>query len=190
MPPKFRHGAIAYAKDGRFYTVDEVADGIVYCVSATGAETEFPETHLQTEQEWNARSDGRRGTLYVRLKQARAYTASPGKFDKAAAEAVLAKVERLTPGILDFTAFTIAREALPEMGDQDLLSSLSVPQCREVFESVKPEVRAVLLANILGTPPDILVGAGRLGDNLMRAMLEKGLTGREASYETFRARAR
>ena len=55
---------------------------------------------------------------------------------------------------------------------------------------VKVETRAMLLASILGASPEILVGAGRLGDNLMRAMLEKGLATRAAAYETFKTRAR
>ena len=49
MTDRFPPGAVAYAKDGRRYVVDEVADGLAYCTAPGGAETEFPETQLMTE---------------------------------------------------------------------------------------------------------------------------------------------
>jgi hypothetical protein len=190
MAARFHRGATAYAKDGRSYVVDDVDDGIVYCSSSAGAEMEFPEAALMTEAEWAARSDGRRDLLYMRLKQARAYGMPTGRLDRVASEQVLAKVERLSPGILDFTAFTVATRIMQEAGDRDLIPGLSIPKCREVFDAAKPEVRASLLAGVLGTQPDALVGAGRLGDNLMRAILDKGLAASAVDYENFRDRRR
>lgn len=190
MAVRFRPGAIAYAKDGRSYTVDMVDGGTVYCSSPGGAETEFPETALMTEAEWAARSGGQRDQVYMRLRQSRAYAAPTAKLDRAAASQLLAKVERLSPGLLDFVAFTVATDILAESGGRSLVAELSIPKCREVFEAATPEIRASLLAGVLGTPPDVLVGAGRLGDNLMRAMLEKGLTARADAYESFRDRRR
>lgn len=190
MAPRFRRGAAAYAKDGRTYVVDEVEDGIVYCSSSGGAEAEFPEAALMNEAEWVARSDGRRDLAYTRLKQARAYVAPVGKLDRAASEQMLVKAERLSPGLLDFTAFTVATRALSETGDQELVPGLSIPKCREVFDAAVPEKRASLLAGVLGTAPDALVSAGRLGDNLMRAILEKGLANTADAFEAFRDRRR
>jgi hypothetical protein len=42
----------------------------------------------------------------------------------------------------------------------------------------------------MGIAPDVLVGAARLGDNLMRAMITKGLAAREDAFEAFRSRRR
>lgn len=190
MAPRFSRGAVAYAKDGRSYTVDEVEDGIVYCTGSNGAETEFPESALLNEAEWAARSDGRRDLSYLRLQQARAYASTPAKLDRAAAERVLARIERLSPGILDFAAFTVATRIMVENGDQDLVPGLSIVKCRAVFDAAKPEIRASLLATILGTPPAALVDAGRLGDNLLRAMIEKGLAAQAEAYEAFGDRPR
>lgn len=190
MAPRFSRGAVAYAKDGRSYRVDDVEDGIVYCTGSNGAETEFPESALLNEAEWAARSDGRRDQSYLRLQQARAYTASPVKLDRAASEQVLVRIERLSPGILDFAAFTVATRILIENGDQALLPGLSIVKCRAVFDAAKPEIRASLLAGILDTPPAALVDAGRLGDNLLRAMIEKGLASQAEAYESFGDRPR
>ena len=190
MASRFRRGAAAYTKDGRKYVVDDVADGVVYCSSPSGAEAEFPEASLMNDAEWAARSDGRRDLVYLRLKQARAYTVSPEKLDRAAAERLLSKVERLSPGILDFTAFTTATRIMEENGDQSLLPELSIAKCRAVFDAATPEIRAGLLAHVLNTPPGTLVGASRLGDNLMRAMLEKGLAASADAFESFRDRPR
>ena len=195
MPPKFPRGATVYARDERSYVVQEVEDGIVYCSSAGGAEAEFPEAALLTNAEWAARSDGRRNLLYTRLKQTRAYTSPtnlrPGsKLDRAASAQALLKIERLLPGILDFIAFTVAERSVEESGDADLLPGLSIGKCREIFEAAPPDVRAALLAGVLGIRPEVLVDAGRLGDNLMIAMLDKGLAARSAAFESFRDRRR
>jgi hypothetical protein len=190
MAPRFSRGAIAYARDGRSYVVDDVDGGIVYCSASNGTETEFPEAALLNEAEWNARSDGRRDVSYSRLKQSRAYTTAAGKLDRAACERLLAKIELLSPGLLDFAAFTTATRTLEENGDRDIVSGLSIVKCREIFDAVAPGIRATLLANLLGTPAGVLVDAGRLGDNLMRAMLEKGLAAHAAAFESFRDRRR
>lgn len=190
MAAKFRPGATAYAPNGRAYVVDDVADGVVYCSLPSGAESEFPEAALLTEAEWKARSDKRRGLVHDRLKHARAYTEMRAKLDPAACEQVLAKCERLSPGLLDFTAFSVATRIVVEAGDQDLVPGLSIAKCRARFDAARPDIRAGLLADLLGTPPDILVGAARLGDNLMRAMLDKGMAANAVAFETFRDRRR
>jgi hypothetical protein len=190
MASKFRRGANVYASNGRSYVVEEVADGVVYCSSDNGAETEFSEASLLTEAEWAARSGGKIGLVYSRLKQSPLYSAAPAKVDRAGAEVVLAKIERLMPGILDFAAFTIAARILGEWDDAKLEAELSIAKCREIFDAAKPEVRAGLLASMLGMQPDVLVGAGRLGDNLMRALIAKGLGDRAAAFENFGDRRR
>ncbi len=98
--------------------------------------------------------------------------------------------ERLLAGILDFTAFTVAARALTEAGDQDLVPGLSVVKCRAVFDAAAPAIRAGLLAALLDVPPDVLVGAGRLGENLLRAMLAKGMARHQAAFEAFGDRRR
>ena len=190
MASRFSPGSIAYSRDGRCYTVEAVDGGMVYCTSSNGAETEFPDDRLLSEIEWAARTDGRRDVSYSRLKQARAYGSSVEKFDRTAAEELLAKTERLSPSLLDFTAFTVARQILAENGDEDLVSGLSIVKCRQIFDEAKPETRARMLAGILGVRPDALASAVKLGDNLMRAMLEKGLATHGTSFEEFLDRPR
>jgi len=190
MAVRFRTGSVAYAKDGRTYVVDEVDDGIVYCTSPGGAETEFAEALLMTEEEWSSRSGGRRGTLYERLRRAGAYVAPAGKFDRAAVTQLLTKLDRLSPGLLDFAAFTVATRVMTTSGDQDLLGELSIVKSREVFDAASPESRANLLAGMLGATLDVLIGAGRLGDNLMRAMIAKGLAAHGDAFEDFGNRPR
>lgn len=190
MASRFRRGGTAYAKDGRSYTVDDVDGGIVYCSSPGGAEAEFPESALLNEAEWAARSDGRRDLAYTRLKQARVYLQPVARLDRVPSEQLLAKAELLSPGLLDFTAYTVAKRALAEAGGEDLLAGLSIAKCRDVFDAAKPEIRAGLLATLLDAPPAALVGAARLGDNLMRALLEKGLARHQAEFDSFRDRRR
>ena len=189
MASKFRLGTIAYTSDGRRYFVDDVDGGIVYCSSQSGAETEFPEAQLFTEAEWKTRSDSKRTDLYPRLKQAPPYTNAP-RVDRSAAEQMLLKVGRLSPGILDFVAHEVAAGILTESGDKELVAGLSIVKCRAVFDQVEPAVRAGLLAGMLGVAPDVLVGAARLGDNLMRAMLDKGLATHGDAFEVFQGRRR
>jgi hypothetical protein len=191
MASKFRRGDTAYAKKtGHAYVVEDIADGVVYCTSENGAETEFPESALSTEAEIAARPDGKRGMLYARLKQAMAANTPGAKLDRNAAAQLLAKIERLSAGILDFAAFSVAERILIESGDQTLVESLSIPKCREAFEAAPPETRAGLLARILDTPPEMLINAGRLGDNLMRAMIQKGLAANAEAFESFGDRPR
>jgi hypothetical protein len=190
MATRFRRGSLAYAKDGRSYVVDTVEDGIVYCSSEGGAEAEFPEAALFTEAEWAARGDARRDTVYGRLRQARAYLAPAARLDGKACEQLLGRVDRLSPGILDFTAFTTAERVLQEAGEQALAAGLSIPKCRDVFDAAPPEARAALLAELLGAQPAALVDAARLGENLLRALVDKGLAARAEEYEAFCDRPR
>ena len=183
MPGRFKRGAVVYDKQGRDYTVEDVDGGMVFCVSDTGAESEFPESALISEAEWNARNDGKRGRLFDRLKSSRIYSAPTGGLDRAASEQALAKIERLLPGILDYTAIATAKRIMAETGDRDLVDTVTTAKCREVFDAAKPETRAVLLAHVMGQPPEVLVGAGRLGDNLMRAMLDKFLEANGGEFD-------
>jgi hypothetical protein len=51
-------------------------------------------------------------------------------------------------------------------------------------------VRVSLVANLLGMQVGGLVDAGRLGDNLMRALIEKGLADNAQAFEDFCDRPR
>jgi hypothetical protein len=190
MTPRFVPGATVYTKDGRTYVVDEVDDGTVYCTAPGGGETVFAEAALLTESEWAGKSDGRRELFYTRLKQSRHYAVPAGKPDAAAAEQLLTKIERLSPGILDFTAFTVATQVIIENGDPSGVSALSIPKCREVFDAARPEARLGLLAGLLGMRTEALADAGRLGDNLARALIDKGLAPHAEDFETFLDRPR
>jgi hypothetical protein len=186
MADKFRPGDAVYAKDGRRYIVDEFVDGTVYCSSPSGAETDFPATQLKTEAEWAARS-GKPEIIYGRIKQSREFAAK-GKLEATASAALLAKADRLYPGILDFAAFAAARRALAEIGNQEFAAELSIVKSREIFDAVAPAARATVLATLIGAVPDRLVGAAGLGDNLLRAMIDKGLP--HDAFEEFRGRRR
>lgn len=190
MVSKFRRGAVAYTENGRVYTVETVEDGTVYCTADNGTETEFSEAALLTEAEWAARAAKQRGNIYSRLAQSPLYAKPAAKIDRAAALALLAKVERLKPGILDFAAFSTAVRVVSEIGDDEIAATLTISKCRAVFDGATPETRASLLATLLGTPADVLVNAARLGDNLMRALIEKGMTARAEEFEAFADRPR
>ena len=190
MAGKFPRGAIAYTQNGRRYTIEEVEGGTAYCIGDNGAETEFAEAALFTEAEWAARSEKRAGNVYDRIKRARPYQAAATKLDRAAATTLLARVEKLKPGMLDFAAFTIAGRILAEAGEAHLADGLSISKCRAVFEGATPEVRASLLAGLLATPPDMLLNAARLGDNLMRALIDKGIAAQAEAFEEFCDRPR
>jgi hypothetical protein len=190
MASKFRRGAIAYTENGRCYTIEDIADGTAYCIGDNGAETEFAEAALLTEAEWAARSAKRAGNVYDRLKRSRLYAAPPGKLDRAAATTLLARIQKLSPGILDFAAFTVAGRILDEAGDGALIDGLSIAKCRAVFESASPETRATLLAALLSTPLDMLLNAARLGDNLMRALIDKGMAAQADAFDAFCDRPR
>ena len=190
MSARFVPGATVYTKDGKSYTVDEVEADTVYCTSSGGAETEFAADALLTESEWTAKTDGRRDLFYTRLKQARPYASATAKQDPAVATQLLGKIERLSPGILDFAAYTTAERVMVENGDGALVSGLSIPKCRAVFDGARPEVRLGLVAAMLGIGPEALLDAGRLGDNLMRALIEKGLATHGEAFEDFLDRPR
>ena len=190
MPGKFPRGSIAYSQNGRRYTVEDVADGTVYCVGENGAETEFAESALMTEAEWAARTEKRVGNIYDRIQRSRLYVAPSTKLDRAAVTTVLARIDKLSPGILDFAAFTTAERILRDAGEAALAAGLSITKCRAVFEEAAPEIRASILAALLATPPETLVNAARLGDNLVRALVEKGMAGRAGAFEEFCDRPR
>lgn len=190
MSGKFPRGAVAYTQNGRRYTVEEVADGTVYCVGDNGAETEFAETALFTEAEWAARNEKRAGNVYDRIRRARLYATPAGKLDRNAATTVLARVDKLSPGILDFTAFTTASRILAEAGEAHLADGLSISKCRAVFDAASVETRARLLAALLSTPLDVLLNAARLGDNLMRALIDKGMAAQAEAFDEFCDRPR
>lgn len=190
MPTRFPRSSTAYAKDGRSYIVEEVADGIVYCTTSNGAETEFPEGKLLTEAEWRGTTKvGLTGEVsYLRLRQSRHFLPAGDKLDAAAADRVLAKADRLSPGLLDFAAFTVAARILAERKEEGLVPQLSVRKCRELFEAAPASVRARLLADLLSVRADALVSAGGLGENLLKAMVAKGLAPLQADYEAFQDR--
>ena len=190
MSVRFIPGATVYTKDGKSYTVDEVEDGTVYCTSPGGAQTEFAEDSLLNESEWAAKSDGRRDLFYTRLKQAKPYTQHTGKQDAAIASQLLAKIDRLSLGLLDYAAFITAEKVMVDNGDEQLVSGLSIPKCRAVFDEARPEVRLSLVAAMLGINTDAMLDAGRLGDNLMLALIEKGLASHGEAFEDFLDRPR
>lgn len=190
MGTRFLPGSTVYAKDGRSYVVEDVDGGIVYCVTSSGAETEFPETQLMSEAEWAAKTKVglQREVSYGRLKQSRHFLPNGEKLDAAAVERLLAKAEHFSPGILDFAAFTAATRALSEHKEENLVERLSIRKCREVFDAAPPTVRARLLAALLGARADALVSAGGLGENLLKAMVAKGLEPLQAEYDAFQNR--
>ena len=191
MASKFVPGATVHAKDGRAYIVDVVEDGTVYCRTDGGAETEFDEASLLTVAEWAAKSDGRRDQFYSRLKQSKAYAQAAGATaDAPAATAVLQKLERLSPGLNDYSAFVSAKRALAETGDDGMADNLSVKQVRAVFDAAAAPTRLSLMAFVLGQAPAALLDAGRLGDNLLRALIEQGLASQMAAFDEFLDRPR
>jgi hypothetical protein len=190
MPSRFQPGAAAYAKDGRRYLVAEVEDGMVYCRSAGGAETEFPEALLFNEAEQLLRTGNKTERLYSTIRQSKAYAPYRGKLDGAAAARLLVKADRLVPGILDFTAFVVAERALAEAGHSAAGAELSIVTCSEIFNASPPQSRAALLAGLIGSPPEVLVGAADLGDNLLRAMIAKAANSGGMTLDDFLARRR
>ena len=190
MTEKFPVGSNAYTKDGRAYTVEEVGGGIVYCSLPNGTETDFPESSLFSAQEWSERSGGQDEVIYGRIKRAKAYAAPSTKLNPAAAEKVLALAESMSAGLLDFAAFTIGVKSLEESGHDDHVEGLSIIKCRAVFDALPPETRASALAHILGTNAGVLVSVADLGDNLLRAMVDKGMAAHHAAFEEFCDRPR
>lgn len=192
MRTRFPRGSTVYAKDGRSYIVEEVADGIVYCVTSSGAEAEFPEGALTSEDERKVQTKAgpRHEISYDRIKQSRHFLPAGEKLDAAASDQMLTKADRLSPGLIDFAAFTVAMRVLAEHNEEDLGDFLSVKKSRAVFDAAPAAIRARLLAEILGARPDALVSAARLGDNLIKAMIVKGLETQQDAYEDFQDRPR
>lgn len=191
MPSKFAPGATVHNKDGRVYIVDMVEDGVVYCRTDGGAETEFAEAALFTEAEWAAKSGGRHEQFYGRLKQSKVYAqAASAHANDAAATPILLKLDKLSPGILDYIAFTSAVRVLRDNGDDDLGKDLSVVKCRAAFDGAPAGTRLALAAFVLALTPAALLDAGRLGDNLMRALIEKGIAPQMDAFDEFLDRPR
>jgi hypothetical protein len=187
MPSRFPPGVTAYAKDGQRYIVEEVVRGVVYCHSDAGAEVEFAEALMTTEAEWLTQSGNRRDLLYARLRQSPLYAPYKGAMDKVAAEQLLARAASLLPGILDFVAMDTANRALVLSGNRSK-PELSITKCREAFDAAPAQTRAYLLATLVGAAPDMLVSAAKIGDNLLRAMITKGLDA--AQFDDFGSRRR
>ena len=192
MRTRFPRGSTVFAKDGRSYIVEDVADGIVYCTTSSGAETEFPESKLMSEAEWAAKTKIglQREVSYGRLTQSRHFMPAGETFEAAAAERLLVRAESLSPGILDFAALTVARRVLAEQKEEALVEQLSVRKCRQVFDAAPPAVWARLLADLLGARADALVSAGGLGEHLLKAMVAKGLEPLQGAYDAFQDRPR
>jgi hypothetical protein len=188
MSSQFKQGAVAYDKAGRRYVVEAVEDGMVYCLGESGAETEFAASQLIDEAAWAARAGNRADRLYGTIRQSKLYAPPAAKLNRAGAERLLAKAEKLVPGLLDYAAFVAAERAAAETGERG--AELSIIKCRALFDAAPIEARAVLLAGMVGSPPDVLIGAADLGDNLMRAMLAKAGSAGSVSLEEFGSRRR
>ena len=190
MAERFPEGSTAYTKEGRAYTVEEVADGTVYCSLPNGTETDFPESALFNEQEWGARSGGQDDVVYGRIKRAKEYAAPDAKIKAKDAQTVLKRADSMRAGLLDFTAYTIGVWCMKDAGQNDQADSLSIVKCRAVFDSHSPEVQASALATVLGAKATVLASLAELGDNLLRATIDQGMAGHEAAYEAFCDRPR
>jgi hypothetical protein len=188
MSNRFSPGATAYAKDGKGYIVEEVVRGVVYCHSEAGDEAEFPESQLMTDSEKSGQTGGQSTMLYARLRQSTVYAPYKGPIAAKEAEHLLARAAMLFPGILDFAAFDAARRAFAKSSPGQTPPDLSIVKCRELFDAVTPQTRVTLLAGLAGAAPEMLVSAGRVGDNLVRAMIEKGLNA--SAFEAFGSRRR
>ncbi|MGE4065023.1 MAG: hypothetical protein AB7E79_16785 [Rhodospirillaceae bacterium] len=194
MGHRFSPGDTVYAKDGRSYIVEAVDGRTVYCTAPNGVETEFPEDRLFAATEWSARDAqtgrGKREISYQRLRQSRRYLPGPVKIEPTAAERMLARVNVLFPSLIDFVAFTTAALILDEHKEGELIDQLSIIKSRAVFDDTPPAVRACVLAEFVRTQPEALVGAAGLGDNLLRAIIEKGLAVHAQAYDEFQDRPR
>ena len=191
MAQRFPRGTIVYDKQGRSFVVEETDGGMVYCSADNGAEVEFPESALSAQPPSAA---AKREVSYQHLAQSRHYLAPKEKLDKAACKTLLDKVDRLSPGVVDFAAYTTAARVLTEAHEAAQVPFLSIPKCRAVFDAAPIEARAACVATLLGTPTTVLVGMAHTGEFLMRAMLDKGLAAQANSggqdFATFRNRPR
>ena len=59
-----------------------------------------------------------------------------------------------------------------------------------MFDDAPPAVRARVLADLLGAQPEALASAAGLGDNLLRAMIDKGLEPYAQEFDEFQDRPR
>lgn len=191
MASRFSPGDTVFGKDGRSYVVEAVDGPTVYCVTGNGAEMEFPDTTLFTETEWSAQEKRGRGEVsYTRLGRSRHYGKPATKIDPATASHLLTKIAHLSPSLLDFVAFQTAVRFLEENRDDDLIDQLSIVKSRKVFDEAPPETRVSLLSELVGAAPEALADAARLGDNLLRAMVEKGLAPHDEAFDEFQDRPR
>lgn len=185
MASRFAAGTTVYTADGRSYVVETTDGATVYCTASNGAESEFPESALMSEADWANKSNGRRDISYTRIKQSRLYSTITEKTDPAKAEQLVAKAEKLEAGLLDFVAYTVAARILTENKDYELLPALSIVKSRDIFDAARADIRAELLANVLATGPQKLIDAMPLGDNLLRALIQKGIETHGAAFEDF-----
>lgn len=190
MTERFPVGSKAYTKEGRAYTVEEVDGGIVYCSLPNGTETDFPESALTSEAEWSSRSDGQDDVVYGRIKRAKAFSAASAGLNPAASEKILKRADGLSPGLLDFAAFTVATRSLDDSGHSDQKDGLSIIKCRTAFDSQPPAARLSALAYVLGADAKVLVSVADHGDNLITAMIDKGMAPQAQAYEDFCDRPR
>ena len=190
MTSRFSVGATVYAKDGKSYVVEAIDNGTVYCASENGSEMEFPAEALSNEAEWAARIDGRRDVSYTRLKQSRHFAGTNDNIDPELATQLLTKADRSVVGLLDFVAYTTAARILTENKDHDLVPALSIIKSRQVFDAAKPAVRVGLMATLLSANAETLTKAAKLGDNLLRALIDKGLEPLAQEFEDFCDRPR
>ncbi len=164
MRTRFPPGSTVYAKGGRSYVVEDVADGIVYCNHIERRRDRVFGKLAAERSGVGVQNHGRpaAGSVLCQTETVAALSARRKKLDAAAVDRLLAKAERLSPSILDFVAFTVATHILAEHKEEDLVERLSIRKCRELFDAALPAVRACLLANLLGVRPDALVSAGGL----------------------------
>jgi hypothetical protein len=187
---RFPPGSTAYTKDGRAYTVEEAAGGMVYCSLPNGTETDFPENQLLTAAEWSAQSGGQDDVLYGRIARAKPYAAPAAKIDPSAAATVLKRADQLSAGLLDFAAFTIAERALEDSGHASQAEGLSIIKCRKVLDERPPESQLNALAIMLGADVKVLAGMANVGDNLIRAVVDQGMAPHAEAFEDFCDRPR
>ena len=116
--------------------------------------------------------------------------APAAKIDGQSAAAFLRRADQLSPGLLDFAAFTIAEQALADSGHGAQAEGLSIVKCRKVFDDRAPEVQLNALASLLSADAKVLAGMANVGDNLIRAMIDQGMTPHAQAFEDFCDRPR
>ncbi len=190
MTERFLPGSTAYTKDGRAYTVDEAEDGVVYCTLPNGAETDFPESALFNEKEWASRSGSQDDVLYGRIKRNPTYAAPSASLDRTAAKKIIARSDQLAPGVIDFVAYEIASRSVEASGHSDQREGLSIVKSRAVFDSHPAEIQVSALARVLGAEPSVLISVADLGENILKAIIDKGVALHHDAFEDFCDRPR